>query len=161
MKTLYVLRHGQAAPESEAPSDHARALTPRGRAEVGRSAEYLGERGKAPSLVLSSSAARALGTARLCLATWSPGPELTIVDSLYLAGPQSYLLELAARADPHPAVMVVGHNPGLEELVHVLTARSEHLATAALIEIELPLAAWSELSAAERHVGRVVSGFRP
>jgi phosphohistidine phosphatase len=160
MKTLYVLRHGQAVPEAEASSDHARPLTPRGQAEVRQSAQHLAERASPPSLVVSSSAARALQTAQLGLAALPPATSLSVRDDLYLAEPASYLDALAAGADPHQAVMVVGHNPGLEALVHLLTERSEHLATASLVEIELPLEAWKDLPGAARGFGRLVAAFR-
>jgi phosphohistidine phosphatase len=146
MKTLYVLRHGQAAPESEASSDHERPLTERGRAEVRLAAERLAGRPQAPSLILSSSAARASATAELCRRALPAGTGLTIVNELYLAEPPSYLSALTAGGDPHDAVLVVGHNPGLEALVYVLTQQSEHLATASLVEIDLPIALWSDLS---------------
>ena len=160
MKTLYVLRHGQAAPESEASTDHDRKLTLRGKAEVKRTALALQERSGSPSLILSSSAARARQTAELCRSAYAAGAELDIVDELYLAGPESYLAALAARGKSHAVAMVVGHNPGLELLVLQLTERSEHLATASLVEVELPIAAWAELSAGWHGSGRVVHTFR-
>jgi phosphohistidine phosphatase len=161
MKTLYVLRHGQAAPESEASTDHDRQLTRRGQAEVQRAALALAGRPSLPSLILSSSAARACRTAELCRSAYAKGAELSIVDDLYLAGPDSYLAALAARGQPHHGVaMVVGHNPGLEQLVQQLTDRSEHLATASLVEIELPIEAWSELSGGQAGPGRLVHTFR-
>ncbi len=160
MKTLYVLRHGQAAPESGATSDHGRALTPRGRQEVRQSAAHLVARAQPPSLVVSSSAVRARQTADLCLASLPPSTSLLVSDELYLAEPASYLDALSAGADPHTAVMVVGHNPGLEALIHVLTERSEHLATASLVEIELPLGAWTDLSGDGAGAGRFVAAFR-
>ena len=159
MKTLYVLRHGQAVPDAEAQSDHQRALTARGRAEVRRAAQYLSKRPSLPSLVMTSSATRALQTAKLCLAALPDAPKLMILDGLYLAEPVSYLEELAAGAEPHAAVVLVGHNPGLEALIYVLTEHSEHLATASLVEIELPVAGWAELPGARRALGRFVHGF--
>src|SRR5215217_8428684 len=114
MKTLYVLRHGQAGPESQSTPDHARQLTRRGHEEVGQSAQHLSHRAAVPTLVVSSSAARALQTAELCLATLPKATALLVRDDLYLAEPASYLEVLAAGADPHQSVMVVGHNPGLE-----------------------------------------------
>jgi phosphohistidine phosphatase len=160
MKTLYVLRHGQAAPESEASTDHDRQLTRRGQAEVQRAAQDLAKRPSLPSLVLSSSAARARHSAELCRSAYAKGAELSIVDDLYLAGPESYLAALAARGQPHGVAMVVGHNPGLELLVQQLTDRSEHLATASLVEIELPIEAWGELSEGPAGSGRLVHTFR-
>jgi phosphohistidine phosphatase len=161
MKTLYVLRHGQAAPESEVVSDHERPLTRRGRRDVERVAVELKQRSSLPSLVVSSSATRARHTAELCVQAWPPGVELLLDDELYLAGPESYLAVLAVRAADHRAVMVVGHNPGLEVLVQLLTDHSEHLATASLVELTLPIVAWAELSGAGRGSGRLVHTFRP
>ena len=160
MKTLYVLRHGQAAPESEASTDHDRKLTLRGQAEVKRTALALQERSSSPSLILASSASRARHTAELCRPSCAAGAELSIVNELYLAGPESYLAALAARGKAHGVAMVVGHNPGLELLVQQLTERSEHLATASLVEVELAIAAWAELSSGWRGSGRLVHTFR-
>lgn len=160
MKTLYVLRHGQAVPEGEAASDRERALTARGQSEAQRSAEHLRECTSPPSLILSSSATRARQTAELCRTALPGPPPLVALDSLYLAEPSAYLAALATRAEPHAAALVVGHNPGLEALIYVLTDRSEHLATASLVEIALPMAAWGELSDVGHGFGRVVSAFR-
>jgi phosphohistidine phosphatase len=160
MKTLYVLRHGKAAAEAEAQSDHERELTSRGRNEVRHAAHHLRKRPSAPSLILASTAARARQTAEACIAAL-PDAELVLVDELYLAEPSSYLAELAENAEPHAAVMVVGHNPGLEALIYVLTERSEHLATASLVEIELEVASWSELSRRGKgRAGRITDVFR-
>lgn len=159
MKTLYVLRHGQAAPEGEAGTDHERRLTPRGHAEAQRAAEYVSGRAKPPSLVLASSAERARQTADRCMA-FLPGADLMLMDGLYLAESPKYLAALAARAEPHEAVLVVGHNPGLEALIYALTNRSEHLATASLAEIALGIAAWTELSDVAPGFGRLVNTFR-
>ena len=160
MKTLYVLRHGQAAPEGAADSDHERELTPRGHAEVLKTAQLLRDGGTPPSLILASSATRTRQTAQQCADTLPGPPRLTFLEGLYLAEPPSYLAALAARAKGHDRVLVVGHNPGLEALIYVLTDRSEHLATASLVEIALPIAAWSELSGVDPGFGRIVNAFR-
>jgi len=160
MKTLYVLRHGQAAPEADADTDHARQLTSRGKLDVERAAAWLLERAKLPSLVLASSGVRAKQTAELCLASWPPGPELRILDELYLAGPSSYLAALTEGGGPHETAMVVGHNPGLEALVLFLTERSEHLPTAAMVEIDLSVTTWADLSTAQGRLGRFVRAVR-
>ena len=53
---------------------------------------------------------------------------------------------LAALDEKYGSVMVVGHNPGLEELVEGLTGSHEILPTAALVLVELPIERWSELA---------------
>jgi phosphohistidine phosphatase len=158
MKTLYVLRHGEAAPETEVTSDYERALTLRGRSDVQRAAVLLRDRAAVPSLVLSSSATRARQSAELCCSVWLQGTELVLIEELYLAGPGSYLSELNVRGGQHDRVMVVGHNPGLEALIHLLTEQSEHLATAALVAIELGISSWGELASAPRAAGRLAFG---
>jgi phosphohistidine phosphatase len=160
MKTLYVLRHGQAAPETEAQPDHERVLTARGRDEARLAAERLAGRPRRPSLIVSSSAARARATAEICLAALAAPTRLTILGELYLAEPPSYLAALAAGGDPHEAVLVVGHNPGLEALIYGLTQQSEHLATASLVEIDLPIAAWRDVSGGGSVSGHKVDHFR-
>jgi phosphohistidine phosphatase len=161
MKTLHVLRHGQAAPESLAGSDHARELTRRGEEEVRQSARHLAARAALPSLVVSSSAARARQTAELCLASLPSSTALVVRKDLYLAEPAAYLEALAAGADPHTSVLVVGHNPGLEALVLSLSGRSEHLATASLVELQLPLSTWADLPEdVVGGLGKLVSAFR-
>jgi len=162
LRTLYILRHGKAVSESEAATDHARELTERGSHAASRVGEYLKEQGKLPTLVLASTAARARQTAELCLTALEQKATLRLLNELYLAPPERYLEALATHAKTHAVVLVVGHNPGLESLVLLLTERSEHLATAALVEVELPGADWSELSSsAGRGVGRFIQAWQP
>lgn len=160
MKTLYVLRHGQAVSDAEGASDHQRILTVRGRADVLRAAGQLEQRAAVPGLIIASSAARAQQTAELCAGAWSSAPDVCVLDELYLAEPATYLSALSAHGQAHARVMVVGHNPGLEALVFLLTECSEHLPTAGLVEIELDLGSWSGFSEDARAHGRVVAAFR-
>ncbi len=56
-------------------------------------------------------------------------------------------------------VMIVGHNPGQEELVRVLSGSRETFPTAALAQIELPITIWGELELSTK--GRLVHLWRP
>ncbi len=117
--------------------------------------------GEPPTLVLASTAARALRTAELCVAVLVPPALLAPRSGLYLASAQSYLEELASSAARHESALVVGHNPGLEELVLFLTGRTAGLATGALVEVSLPVTEWSALRALGRGTGRLIRTFRP
>lgn len=161
MKTLFVLRHGHAASESEVTSDHERELTPRGVGEVQRSVARLLAQGARPDLLLSSTALRARQSAELCARAFTASPEVQLLEQLYLAPPPSYLTALAERGGQRASVMVVGHNPGLEALIYVLTERSEHLATASLVEIELSVDSWQPLAREARGLGRIVHAGGP
>ena len=162
MKTLYVLRHGHAAPEAEGETDHARVLTPRGVEEASHAAKHWAKRtGEAGGTraILSSDAARARQTAELCKGH-HPKAELQLLGSLYLAEPPEYLEAISGVDSAVASVLVVGHNPGLEALVYALCQRSEHLATASLVEIELNVSSWAEAARARAGVARVIDVFR-
>jgi phosphohistidine phosphatase len=160
MKTLYVLRHGHAAPESEAETDHARVLTPRGVAEARHAAKHWAKRASEPRFILSSDAARARQTAELCKGH-HPKAELRLLSSLYLAEPPEYLDAISGVDGAVASVLVVGHNPGLEALVYALCQCSEHLATASLVEIELNATGWADAARARAGAARVIDVFRP
>ncbi len=105
----------------------------------------LRERGLGFERLLTSSAVRALETAKAVASeTRFDGP-LDITSRLYLAEPDAYLDALEDFAPTARRVLVVGHNPGLSELVHRLTGFGEELTTAAIAHLELPIESWSEL----------------
>lgn len=117
---LVVMRHAKTERPHEAPSDHERALTKRGRRDAPRVAERLLELGWAPDEVFCSDSLRTtetwdLAQPVLCAAR---APALHISRRLYLAS-ISALLDVLRRAEGE-TVMVVGHNPGLEGLVQAL-----------------------------------------
>jgi phosphohistidine phosphatase len=66
---------------------------------------------------------------------------------------------LAALPDALGRVLLVGHNPGLEELLEGLTGSYTPLSTAALAQVELPIAAWNEV--AGKPQGRLVQLWQP
>ena len=61
------------------------------------------------------------------------------------SAPETYVATLRQQPDSFQCVMVIGHNPGLEQLVGMLTGADEPFPTAALAVVELELASWSEL----------------
>src|SRR5688572_17096724 len=145
MKTLLILRHAKSSWAEPGISDFDRPLNDRGKRDAPRVGEVLQERGLKPDLVLSSTAKRARKTAHKAIDASGFECELQLVDSFYLASPSSYISQLQSVSDDKKCVLVVGHNPGLTELLEALTQRREELPTAALAQLELPLESWSEL----------------
>lgn len=84
---------------------------------------------------------------------------MELCSSLYLAHPDAYLKVLAQQDDHLTRIMVVGHNPGLEQLLHVLTDSQETLPTAALAHLELEIDSWQQLNAST--TARLVNLWRP
>jgi phosphohistidine phosphatase len=79
--------------------------------------------------------------------------------ALYLAGPEAYIEVLRGVPDKYRRVMVVGHNPGLEELVEHLAGTATILPTAALAQVLLPITQWRALG--EETKGKLKGVWRP
>ncbi len=116
-RTLYVLRHAKSDWSSGVLADFDRPLAPRGRKAVDRLARHVVEAGVTPELVLSSPARRARDTITGVL----PEAPVGFDDGLYGAGAFE-LIDRLRGVDPDVgSVMLVGHNPGLHDLVEVLS----------------------------------------
>jgi phosphohistidine phosphatase len=158
MKTLLILRHAKAE-RDDAPTDHDRELTKRGKKAARRMGELLGRENLVPDLILSSAAARARRTAEEAAEAASYGGELKLLEELYLAEPHAYVDSLRRLGGDANRVLVVGHNPGIEALIFRLTGSAEHMPTAALAECALPIESWSEL--APETTGELRKVWRP
>ena len=121
MDRLILFRHGKAEPESASGEDFDRRLAPRGHDESAETAARLADLGFLPDVALVSTAARARET-------WAasephfPGAKVSFDAELYHAD-SGAVRHAAARAGAMVGtVLVVGHNPGLQELtVRLLT----------------------------------------
>ena len=145
MKTLLLLRHAKSSWKDDSQSDFDRPLNERGKRDAPAVGLVLRERQLRPDLVLCSSAKRAKKTAITALEASGYDVELRLLEELYLAPLDVYVAAIAKLPDHLSNVMVVGHNPGLEELFSQLTARHEPLPTAALAQIQLPIDHWREV----------------
>lgn len=159
MSTLLVLRHAQAAPETPSSSDKERALTEHGRRAAARMGRLVKDEGLLPDLVLSSSARRTRETvSEFRDASGYAGP-IHYLDELYLAEVSNIVDVIAARAGASRRVLLVGHNPGLEDFVARLTGESVSLSPAALVECTFDLASFRALGDGQQ--GRLERLFRP
>lgn len=159
MKTLLVLRHAKSSWADESLDDHDRPLNRRGERAAPLMGRWAAAHDAVPDVVLCSTAVRARRTAELFLEAAGLDCRVTLLPALYLADPGTYL---AALRELPPAVgraMVVGHNPGLEDLVAGLTGRHERMPTAALAAVELALDDWAHLPDAAR--GSLRALWRP
>lgn len=123
MDRLILMRHGDAESGSVSGEDFDRNLTARGQKESREVAERLGDMGLAPDLALVSDAARARQTWN-CASGVFPGARAVYVRGLYLASPEAILEVVAREGEAARTVMVVGHNPGLQDLAVELLSRA-------------------------------------
>ncbi len=152
MKILYLLRHAKSSWDDPGMADFDRPLNGRGRRAAPLVAEFLREKGIRPGLVICSPAARALQTAELVAGAEGINAPIEFDPRIYEAHPID-LLKLIREADESvEELMLVGHNPGLEELTERLTGERERLPTAALVRIELKAYGWAQV---EENSGRL------
>lgn len=149
-KTLLVLRHAKSSWDAPARDDHERPLNKRGRRDAPRMGELVREYGLMPDLVICSDAVRARLTAEAMAEAAQYAGKIVLDEHLYLATAEDLLSRLRRVPQNAGTVMIVGHNPGLEELVEQLTGERQDLPTAALAQIVLPIDRWRDLTVSTR-----------
>lgn len=159
MKTLLILRHAKSSWNNARLSDHQRPLNQRGRQDAPRMGRLLRTEELVPDLIISSTAERALATAEAVALSSGYEAEIRSTRLLYHAEPEAYLDAVRQTDDARECVMVVGHNPGVSELLERLTGDQEQMPTAALAQILLPIKSWRELNEATE--GQLVNLWRP
>jgi phosphohistidine phosphatase len=160
VKTLLILRHAKSSWGDASLLDRERPLNERGRRDAPRMGDLLRAEQLVPDVILTSDAVRAHTTAMAVAEAAGYVGDIVVHPGLYLASPEDILSTLQAVPDTNArTVMIVGHNPGLEELVAQLTDERHDLPTAALVHLALPIEAWSELDASTR--ATVVDLWRP
>jgi phosphohistidine phosphatase len=147
MKTLYVLRHAKSSWDNNSLSDFDRPLNERGFETAPMMGEMMRENDFVPEIIVCSTAKRAEQTARLVKESAEFEAEIKFEKAIYEASPQTLLRIVSEIGDEFDSALIVGHNPGFENLVRVLTGKSETMPTAALAVIDLKIESWSEINA--------------
>lgn len=165
MKRVYLLRHAKSSWKDDSVADRDRPLAGRGRRAAKAMAGHLEAEGIRPDLVLCSPTRRTRETLELVEAAFGDRVEASVDEALYGASEPELLTRLRELAHEVGSVMLIGHNPGLEELALALASDGEGLArmrekypTAALATIDLPAERWSAI---ERGSGELVGYVRP
>jgi phosphohistidine phosphatase len=140
MKTLHLLRHAKSDWSDGTRPDRDRPLNRRGKQARHIVAEHV--EGWPVDLVLCSTARRARDTAKTVIATLRCPVEYC--DGLYGADVADVLDLVSAVPDAHRAVMVVGHNPTMEDVTAALCGQSPAYPTAALGTVRLDVEHWVE-----------------
>jgi phosphohistidine phosphatase len=156
-----IMRHAKSDWDVGGRADFERPLAPRGERDAGRMAKWLSTQAFVPEQIISSTAVRAVQTARIVAAALG-GIPITCSDRLYLAE-LDILVETLAQP-PAQNWMLVGHNPGLEDLVefcdpHVRTRSGfvKLMPTAAIYAVALDPATMP----LKRGCGRIIAHQRP
>ena len=160
MKTLLLLRHARPTRTSPTGRDFDRPLTVEGRAESRLVGQLLRRRQLAPDAIICSTAARARETAGGVIEAAGLATPTLFHERIYEASVE-HLIELIAEAGANvEMLLIVGHNPGLEELLERLTGEHAPMLPATLARIDLNIHAWDELRRAARQ-GRLLYALSP
>ena len=146
MKRLLVLRHGKSKRGPEYASDYERPLAKRGKRDAAALGEALVGRELVPDVVISSPARRARQTARrTCRAAGLKRRDIVYHDSLYFEGAGGALEAVRETAGQADVIMIVGHNPTLEEMVAYLTRHYISMPTATMAVVEFDVVDWVDI----------------
>lgn len=164
-RELLILRHAKSDWDRDAKSDFDRPLAERGRKDAPRVGKWMFKQGLRPALVVSSPAVRATQTTAAVTKALEFGEkEVTFDPRIYLASLPTLLEVLASCPPDADPVMLVGHNPGLDELVDYLcdgdlplSDSGKLMTTCALARVKLP-DDWRRLP---RGAGELLSLTRP
>ena len=118
MRNLILLRHAHAEPAAAGQADIDRPLSSEGRAEAEAAGRWLRDKGLVPDRVLCSPSRRTRETLEAVLAAIGYVDQ-RLEDSMFDAEPGT-LAELADRHREVERLMLVGHNPGLEQLAALM-----------------------------------------
>ena len=163
-RRLYLLRHAKSSWKEQGLADHDRPLARRGRRAAKAICRHLRENRVVPELVLCSTAKRARQTLEGIEPALGRGA-IRVEPDIYGASPADLLELLHEIAAPVRSVMVIGHNPGLEQLALLLarqgSARQELEAkfpTGALATLAFRASGWGAL---DRGTAELIEFIRP
>jgi phosphohistidine phosphatase len=171
VKRLVLLRHAKAIPAAPDLDDRDRRLADRGRSDAIRIGQFLKEESCVPELVLCSIALRTRQTLELVVPQLGAAPVTRLLPELYLARWLTIVNLVRQVREKADTMMIVGHNPGLEECAKKLArppgdtkARKLHqllqseYPTAAVAVFEFDVDVWSAI---ERGEGELQNFVRP
>jgi phosphohistidine phosphatase len=145
MRTLLILRHAKSSWDDSDLADFDRPLNARGMAAAPFMGGIIARKGFSPDVIISSPAARARETAELAKKGGDLEAEILHDERIYEASPQTLRKIAAAIDDTHRSAMMVGHNPGMEGIVQLLSGKLERMPTAALAVIDLDISSWQDI----------------
>lgn len=150
MKTISIWRHAKAERPENYASDFERPLTERGQKDAARMAALIAHLDPPIDLILSSPAARTAQTVQALTTQLDGAIDPIWNEAIYLAAADMLLALLKALPEETSHVVIVGHNPGLEELASGLCGSAPEdvfvrMPTAALAHVVIDTEHWSTL----------------
>jgi phosphohistidine phosphatase len=154
MLRLMLLRHAKSSWPSSGMQDAARPLSERGEAAARLMGAYMAHHSLIPDRILCSPARRTRETLAGIATRWPANMDVVFDRRLYEATPQSILSVIRVQDEAARTLLVIGHNPGLQETAELLIAAGdvemrerlrEKFPTAALAVIDFAIDKWRSI----------------
>jgi phosphohistidine phosphatase len=158
MKHLYLLRHAKSSWDDNSLPDFDRPLNNRGIKTAPVVGQYIRRKKIQVDLVLSSPAKRARETSKLVIRAAGIAADLRFDERIYEATAGQLMSVVSQIGDGIGAALLVGHNPGFEDLLTRLTGEVHRLSTAALAEIALDIEEWRGI---RENCGQLIQLIKP
>ena len=160
MPKLFILRHGESSPGSP---DFDRSLTEQGRLDIKRFgiklAELEPELASNKTMLLSSPSKRTTETTQLLLSGLNNlNISVNYIEEGYLADPGTWIKIIEKLPSEIPTCIVVGHNPGISDLITTLSGSHVTMTPGTCVAMELLINDWNEVFDG---TGNVLSVYRP
>ena len=145
MRTLYLLRHAKSSWKDVTLPDYDRPLKDRGRKAAKRIGRHLAQEKLTDPLVLCSPAVRTRETADIVLKHANVRVDVSFVEPIYEASLGDLLHVVSEIPDEKQVAIMIGHNPGFEELLAYLTGEGRRMPTCALAKIKFDVESWKDI----------------
>ena len=160
MKDLFIVRHAKSSWDEDVLDDYDRPLNARGNLAAPLMGSYLKSSIKKPDWILCSPALRCRETLEAFLDAGLETGGIEMLDELYIAPVKDLLAFISGQDDTNDALMVIGHNPGLQQLVLFLAADmapeasgglsladiASKFPTAGFVHIKLYISKWADIA---------------
>jgi len=149
MRILYLLRHAKSSWADATLRDFDRPLKKRGREAAERVGQRMASENLSNPLIICSPAVRTRETAEIVLTSANLHVEPRFDERIYEASLRELVQIVTEIADDRDVVIMIGHNPGFEELLSFLTGEYRRMPTCALAKVGIGDVSWKDVRAGE------------
>jgi phosphohistidine phosphatase len=148
MKKLVIIRHAKSSWDDPFLNDHERPLADRGLRDAPKMAKRLKKEKIYPDAIISSDAERAKMTTLMTAESLDvPTKKIDFKKDLYHGSLNQIMSEIKKTGDNVKTLFLVGHNPGLNDLIWKLGGEIDNLPTAGQFGLKFDIKSWDEISA--------------
>lgn len=160
MLSLLLMRHAKSSWDDPSLQDHERVLTARGQRDARLMGEHLAGQKLTPKIILCSSAKRAQQTAQYLIESFDSLPDVLFYNELYQSSVSTFVELLTGLHDSTLSpVMIVGHNPEMDQAIRTLVGIEQRFSTACVAYLRFSAKSWVELS--KRPQAKLIDFWRP